>query len=34
MMSFEGIQDLGGASVQNETQAPEEKVVKDRKSVV
>ena len=27
MMSFEGIQDLGGASVQNETQAPEEKVV-------
>ena len=27
MMNFEGIQDLGGASVQNETQAPEEKVV-------
>ena len=27
MMNFEGIQDLGGASAQNETQAPEEKVV-------
>lgn len=27
MMNFEGIQDLGGASAQNETQASEEKVV-------
>lgn len=27
MMNFEGIQDLGGASAQNETQTPEEKVV-------
>ena len=27
MMNFEGVQDLGGASAQNETQAPEEKVV-------
>ena len=25
MMNFEGIQDLGGASAQNETQTPEEK---------
>ena len=27
MMNFDGVQDLGGASAQNETQAPEEKVV-------
>lgn len=27
MMNFDGIQDLGGASAQNEAQAPDEKVV-------